>query len=259
MMPEVLRMSDSGKDDLTPLERYLAKQKQIKAAKHEMPKPSSRGWLKSNSEADAGLSSAPPKATSGTTGTTAPASSGSEERALEAGAPALPHSVLKSEPNQKLKDQPTPEAEGLIPGDMFARTVAYFIDWAIVWALAWPVQAVLIGIFNVFSSATLDFTVHALRLLSFYVIVYGYYGWFYTRKGASPGKLLMGLQIVDSTDGSRLTYWKAFFREAVGKWISLVPLGIGYLTAFFRDDRRALHDLLFDTAVVKGPSARNKT
>ncbi|MES2855848.1 MAG: RDD family protein [Bdellovibrionota bacterium] len=217
----------------------MAKQKQTKAAKHEMPKPTTRGWAKSSDAAPSVPSNRVP-----------------DEKALEVGVPMPPPmtsgSVLNS--SERAEDE---TALGHVPGEMFPRIIAFFIDGAIVWALSWPLQAVLIGSYALLSSGMIDFTAPALRFISLYAVIFGYYGWFYSKKGASPGKLLMGLQVIDSTDGSKINYWKAFFREAVGKWISGIPLAIGYFTAFFRDDRRALHDLLFDTAVVRGPSAKN--
>ncbi len=241
--------NDDGKDsgtpgEQTPLERYLAKQKQAKAAKHEMPKPTTRGWVKSTEPV-----AAKP---------TPPSRDPNEEKLLEVGVPLPPPPVDSGTRTRGF--EPPPSEETLFePGDMFPRMIAFMIDCVIISALTWPVQGIWLAVFNVFSSSTLEFTSGAIRFLSMYTVVFGYYGWFYTKKGASPGKLIVGLQVVDSADGSRLNYWRAFFREAVGKWISAVPLGIGFITAFFRDDRRALHDLLFDTAVVRGPSARNKT
>ncbi|HVK62736.1 MAG TPA: RDD family protein, partial [Bdellovibrionales bacterium] len=171
-----------------------------------------------------------------------------DEKSLEAGLPQPGAAQVEVAP-----------VAGFVPGDMISRIAAFFIDSIVVWALAWPLRAFSSAVFGTFASGIFEFTANALSFLSWYVVVFAYYGWFYSKKGASPGKLLMGLQVIDSTDGGHLTYWRAFFREAIGKWISMVPLGIGYFTAFFRSDRRALHDLLFDTAVVKGPSAKNKT
>jgi uncharacterized RDD family membrane protein YckC len=39
--------------------------------------------------------------------------------------------------------------------------------------------------------------------------------------------------------------------RAAGYLVSALPVGLGFLPAFFGQDRRALHDRLADTRVVK--------
>ena len=76
------------------------------------------------------------------------------------------------------------------------------------------------------------------------------YGWFYKNKGATPGKLLLNLQVLDANTGTRIGYGKAFLRDLVGKFLSAITLFIGYAMIWFRDDRRCLHDLIAGTHVV---------
>lgn len=77
-----------------------------------------------------------------------------------------------------------------------------------------------------------------------------YAGYFYSSHLATPGKMLFGIQVVKNS-GAKLEFLEAGLRDSVGKFISSVILGIGYLMAFFRSDRRALHDLMFKTRVVE--------
>ncbi len=69
--------------------------------------------------------------------------------------------------------------------------------------------------------------------------------------GGSPGKLLLGLRVVDAANGAKLTFGRAIFRETVGKLISAAPLAIGFVMAFMRQDTRALHDLTAGTVVKR--------
>ena len=62
------------------------------------------------------------------------------------------------------------------------------------------------------------------------------------------GKLLLGMRIV-RTDGSRVSLGTASLRY-VAQYASLLLLGVGYLMIAFRRDKRGLHDLICDTAVV---------
>lgn len=80
-----------------------------------------------------------------------------------------------------------------------------------------------------------------------------YYGFFYSQRGASPGKLAMGLQVIDARTGRFLTPWVSIFRETIGTMLSWAIVSIGYLMAAIRYDRRAFHDLLFESVVVRVP------
>ncbi|MCX6102429.1 MAG: RDD family protein [Proteobacteria bacterium] len=93
----------------------------------------------------------------------------------------------------------------------------------------------------------------ALQVLIFLVpfaVCYFYFGYFYHNKGASPGKMLFGLKVIRDEDGTHLSYGRAFWRETVGKAISIMPMGIGFLWALARPDRKTFHDLMFKTQVL---------
>jgi uncharacterized RDD family membrane protein YckC len=83
------------------------------------------------------------------------------------------------------------------------------------------------------------------------IVIFFYYGWFYKNKGATPGKLAMDLRVINTENGQNLSYLRTFFRETVGKFISAMVFGIGFIMVAFRSDKKALHDLLFTTQVLK--------
>ena len=66
--------------------------------------------------------------------------------------------------------------------------------------------------------------------------------------GSTPGKIYCGLAVRHQS-GRKLTYKEAAIR-GFGKYLSWVLFMVGYLLAFFRKDRKALHDLLVDSMVV---------
>ena len=66
--------------------------------------------------------------------------------------------------------------------------------------------------------------------------------------GATVGKLVIGARIVNE-DGSRIGFLKAFLRM-LASFVSGLILFIGYLMVAFREDKRALHDLIARTRVV---------
>jgi uncharacterized RDD family membrane protein YckC len=68
--------------------------------------------------------------------------------------------------------------------------------------------------------------------------------------GASPGKWLLGIRIVDHRGRYPIGASRAALR-LVAYMISSVSLGFGHLFVVFRRDRRALHDILAGTRVVR--------
>lgn len=68
-------------------------------------------------------------------------------------------------------------------------------------------------------------------------------------RGATPGKKLLHVKIVDAQTLNDITNKQAFTRS-VAYIPSLLSFGIGFLMAAFREDKRGLHDLIAGTAVV---------
>ncbi len=80
-------------------------------------------------------------------------------------------------------------------------------------------------------------------------ILAGYNIYFVARHAATPGKMACRLRIVRS-DGSPLTWGRAtgrFFADL----LTGMTIGIGYIIAAFDEEKRALHDHLCDTRVVR--------
>jgi len=67
--------------------------------------------------------------------------------------------------------------------------------------------------------------------------------------GTTPGKRMVGIKIVDAKTFEDITNKQAITRS-LGYIISLIPFGLGFLMVAFRKDKRALHDLLANTAVI---------
>jgi uncharacterized RDD family membrane protein YckC len=80
-------------------------------------------------------------------------------------------------------------------------------------------------------------------------LAFGYETFFVGRFGGTAGKLLLGMRVVRA-DFTRVTYWRAAVR-AFGKVLSDLTLYVGYIMVAFDPQRRALHDYIADTRVVK--------
>ncbi len=67
---------------------------------------------------------------------------------------------------------------------------------------------------------------------------------------ATVGKRVMGLYVADS-NGNGITYSASILR-LIGKFLSGLILGIGYLMAFFNEQKQGLHDMIAKTYVLNG-------
>lgn len=63
------------------------------------------------------------------------------------------------------------------------------------------------------------------------------------------GKYLFGLKVCDEF-GARLSFGKSLLR-CLARGVTLLTLFFGYLTILFRQDKRALHDLMSSTYVLE--------
>lgn len=155
------------------------------------------------------------------------------------------------------------EASGLDAAGFFPRVLSTLVDSIILLALNLllmsPVFLVLL-FREAFQSADL------LRDWAFLGIVVGcglmifganlWYvvgGW--ARTGRTPGKALLRLAVVTvgpSGPGPGIGLKKALVRFLAYN-LSGALLGVGYLLVLFRKDRRALHDLLAGTKVIRTP------
>lgn len=69
-----------------------------------------------------------------------------------------------------------------------------------------------------------------------------------SRYRATIGKILFGIIVVYG-NGRQLSFSRALIRE-LGKYVSLVTLGIGFVIIGFTKKKQGLHDLLADTVVI---------
>ncbi len=151
--------------------------------------------------------------------------------------------------------------EGAPPAGFWIRFVAYMIDALIVTAVSVLVIGICVGVV-ILTDESLDLenpggiVIGAVLVVIAVLIVIN---WLYealmtsSPRGATLGKLALGLRIVRA-DGAQLSFGRATARHFLKFMITpLVPLAIGYLMAAFTNRKRALHDILADTLVIKSP------
>lgn len=82
------------------------------------------------------------------------------------------------------------------------------------------------------------------------VLSVAYYVMFTYARGQTPGKMLLGLHVVDE-NGQRPNLKQVLLREVVGKAISALALLVGYLWIIWDHRKRGWHDYIGGTFVVK--------
>jgi len=140
-------------------------------------------------------------------------------------------------------------------GGFWIRTLALFIDGLIMGVVTVPVAIlVILGMGGMhFDPQNPDI----MKILGLEAIVGGfglavgicYQAYFVSKKGATPGKLVLGLRIINAADGSNLTAGKAIGRYFC-YFIDSIVLYIGYIIAAFDSEKRALHDHICGTRVI---------
>jgi uncharacterized RDD family membrane protein YckC len=136
----------------------------------------------------------------------------------------------------------------VVPGPLGRRFAAGFIDGMIL-----GVICSLPLIIFLFWGALLDSNSSLLTVADVFVrwlISFFYTAWFYKNRGATPGKQIMRLRVLDHETGQYLSFGQTFMREYIGKVVSVLALGIGFLIMFFRSDRRGWHDFIGGSEVV---------
>jgi len=128
-------------------------------------------------------------------------------------------------------------AAKLIDGLILGLVYGVFFALNIFLAIAFPENEALLGIATAFA------------YLVYFAVAIGFNAYFLPKYGATPGKMALGLKVINA-DGGPVGAQKAigrYFAELLSGMICYV----GYLMVLFDEERRALHDRLCGTLVVK--------
>ena len=124
---------------------------------------------------------------------------------------------------------------------IFARWMALVLD---------PLIGVVLyfGTLAVFAVISKDLAV----LMAFVVpVIYVVWALMLLRRGLTPGKRLLGLQVVNQQTGEIPGFGTMFVREVFGRMVSALFFGVGYFWALFDKNAQAWHDKLARTVVVR--------
>jgi uncharacterized RDD family membrane protein YckC len=136
------------------------------------------------------------------------------------------------------------------------RTLAFAGDAALITAVAWTTGAVvalclsLIGV-----PGQIKTLIAAIGTGLTCIATIGYFAFFWSASGQTPGNRLLGIRVVDARSGRPLPGRRAFVR-VFALVLSALLLCAGFLMILVDSRRRALHDRLVGSLVVDAREPR---
>ena len=124
-------------------------------------------------------------------------------------------------------------------GGFWIRVGASLLDWLV---MSVPTIVLTLIAIQIWGDDDVGSALDALVQMAYYTLGVSIYG-------KTLGKHWVGLKVV-RPDGSRVGFWRALARF-FAQILSALILVIGFLMVAFRKDRRALHDLICDTVVIR--------
>jgi uncharacterized RDD family membrane protein YckC len=143
------------------------------------------------------------------------------------------------------------EAENLRgqPAGFASRFIAFIFDCVISIGVFMLVLSAASFAASVLTGSSIHWSrANTWVVVAFFVWEFLYYAYFWTASGKTPGMVLLGVQVVGQ-DGSSVGTRRGLIRTLAFP-LSFIILGLGFVGILLRGDRRALHDLIADTAVV---------
>lgn len=129
------------------------------------------------------------------------------------------------------------------------RFAAGFIDGIIFGVLSF-VMSLFFGSTSS-GNGNYGYSLSGVPALIFYLISSAYYVFFIGKYGQTLGKMAMHIKVVTVESGELPGYGKAFMREIVGKFVSWIPLLLGYLWMIWDKNNQTWHDKIAKTQVVE--------
>ena len=159
---------------------------------------------------------------------------------------------LEFTPLSPRPEVPAPPTPAELPkGGFGVRAAAFLLDGVIVSLTQYVLVSALLrltGLGDAYPSP--DPLAEIISHLFGLTLMVAYYVFFIGYSGQTVGKMALRLKVI-RTDGTPVGYGRAFLREIVGKFLSGLLLGIGYLMVLFDRQKQGLHDKIADTYVIR--------
>ncbi len=143
---------------------------------------------------------------------------------------------------QKIKEGASVVGERVYAG-FWIRFGAKIVDGIIL-----QVAARILGLFVGLAMKGTESVVYVAAAMGL-ILNAAYVIYFTGKYGATPGKMACKIEVI-RPDGSPMTFGRATGRY-FAELLSSLTLGIGFIMAAFDDEKRALHDRVADTRVVR--------
>ncbi|MEX2578393.1 MAG: RDD family protein [Verrucomicrobiales bacterium] len=127
------------------------------------------------------------------------------------------------------------------------RTWATVLDTLLILAICWPLTFWIYGsgywgTEYGFIAGPLDFAINWIAPMIAVIV-------FWRFKQATPGKIASGMKIVDATTGGDPSLRQWIIRY-LGYYVSMLPLGLGFIWVAFDQRKQGWHDKMANTLVV---------
>lgn len=146
-----------------------------------------------------------------------------------------------------------PGQNGLTPpayAGLVTRSIAFVIDVAIVDAAAALVGVTVgLGLSILSISSLVETIVGAILALAWVIWSAGYFIFFWSTTGQTPGNRIMGIRVLDARGRGPLKPRRAALRF-IGLCLAAIPLFAGYLMMLWDDRARCFQDHLARTVVI---------
>ncbi len=155
----------------------------------------------------------------------------------------------------------SPQVRAVYPAGFFSRLEAFAIDLIILSVIQLVSSALIQKILAFFqftrlasfidsttSNPILNLTIGATVFALFMI---GYFTFFWTLVGFTPGKAVLGLKVVRK-GGEKVSFGRSLLRF-FAYWISALPLFLGFLWVLWDPNRQGWHDKIAGTLVLYQP------
>lgn len=146
---------------------------------------------------------------------------------------------------QRVREGITPAGEMTYAG-FWIRFLAKFVDGILLQLVGLLINFLTSLVFSPANDPTPFLIVNWICSM---LLSAGYSTYFVGSFGATPGKMACRLRVV-RPDGAKVTYPRALGRH-FAEILSSLTLGVGYIMAAFDEEKRALHDRVCDTRVIR--------
>ncbi len=144
------------------------------------------------------------------------------------------------------------DKDRIVYAGFFSRLAAFLLDSVLV-AVALSIFKFIVWIIKLVAGDAVIFkpilfTYNVFDIL-FYLLTVGYFVLMTYFCGATIGKALMKLKVVDA-EGQKLSFVSVLIRETVGRYLSALVMYVGYIIAGLDTRKQGLHDKIADTLVI---------